>query len=244
MTSFVNSYYTSDEVMEAATELSAWFIEASTTAQVIDFPCASGTTGYSETNECSRDTLIDVLTHFARLTGVVHHALNTGNLVASIGTLSFHPASLYAPIPITKNLTDLMPFMPPLPAALFQFDLFAAFNRPQFEAEKKTLAWAFSDPIFLTRFNSKVSVAASTFQNAMFKLSASIRARTFDRNGLWNGQPFNWRGVDPGTIRKYIFLSVLHTSILLRLSKHSAERHANTIHSFLLCCLSAVLISV
>lgn len=58
MDTFVYSYYDKDLVMEDDTELQAWFLEASTTAEVINFPCAPLPDG-----PCNRDTLIDLLTH-------------------------------------------------------------------------------------------------------------------------------------------------------------------------------------
>lgn len=121
--------------------------------------------------------------------------------MTTAGTLPFHPASLYAPLPTTKNTTDsLVPFMPPPANSLFQIFLLAAFNRPMFEAQNKTLVWAFSDADFLTDLNDDVAVAAETFKGAMQSISGDIRARTFDAEGLSQGMPFIWRSLDPGTI--------------------------------------------
>lgn len=97
-------------------------------------------------------------------------------------------------------MTDLIPYLPPFSAAIFQIDLYAAFNRKLFAAQNKTLAWAYSDPIFLSRFQPSIADATERYQDALFKLGASIKARTFGPDGLWNGQPFVWRGVDPTVV--------------------------------------------
>lgn len=179
--------------MQSDIELNAWFIEATTTAETIDFPCSTA-------ESCTRAELIDLLTHVAQLTGITHHIINTGDLTLSLGVLPFHPAALYQPVPAAKGVTSVLPFLPPLANALQQVAIMAAFNRPQYEAENKTLAWAYNDPTFLSRFNAKVGVAAATYQSAMLAFSAKVRARVFDKNGLCQGMPFIWRGVDPGTI--------------------------------------------
>lgn len=188
-TTFVNSYYTTDAVVSADTELQNWFAEANGPAKVLDFP-----------RKLNKQVLTDVLTHFAFLTGVSHHALNTGDPSATKAILPFHPASLYAPIPTSKNVTDLLPFLPPARAALYHIAIFAAFNRAHFEQTNRTLAYMFSDESVLGRLNTQTRSAAGTFFNKMKSLSASIRARKFDANGLSQGMPFVWRALDPGTI--------------------------------------------
>lgn len=65
MRTFVYTYYASDKVVTQDTELQAWFVEANSGAMVINFPCTG-----SGHNDCDRDDLVDVLTHFAYLTGV------------------------------------------------------------------------------------------------------------------------------------------------------------------------------
>jgi hypothetical protein len=192
MTSFVNAYYTSDAVVAKDHEVLAWFAEANGAAMVIDFPTVA-----------NKPTLIQVLTHFAFLTGVAHHILNTGDPVASLATLPFHPVALYSPIPTAKGVTNIVPFLPPAALAIGQVDLFAGFNRPMLAATNRTLAYAFSDPTLLSVLNTQVAAAASKFLAAMQSFSARVRARAFDMNGLSQGMPFVWKGLDPGTIPFY-----------------------------------------
>lgn len=209
MTSFVNTYYKDYETFAADIELTAWFNEATTAALAIDFPCQTG----PNKKTCNRDTLIDILTHIGFQTGVAHHALNTGDLASSAGTLPFHPAALYAPLPTTKGVSDLLPFMPPLPNALFQVNLMGAFNRPQFEVQNRTLAWAYSAPEFLGRFQGKLDAAAKVYQDAMFAFSNVIRARKFGKDGLSQGMPFVWKN------RKSLFMFPVSFPLLLRTSQ-------------------------
>ena len=54
MTTFVESYYSSDSVVKADQEVQAWVKEANGPARCFDFPSAIS----------SRATLVDVLTHF------------------------------------------------------------------------------------------------------------------------------------------------------------------------------------
>ena len=196
MNTFVNSYYTTNADVVGDAEVQAWFHEATTAALVIDFPWPTTLQQIFS----GKQILVEILTHFAYLTGVVHHALNTGDPVASLGTLPFHPMALYEPIPTTKGVADLLPFMPPVPQALFQIDLLAAFNRQQYASQNKTLVYAFSDPGFLSQFNSQVGAAVAKFQTEMESLSGVIKGRKFDANGLCQGMPFIWRSLDPGTI--------------------------------------------
>ena len=186
---FVDSYYTSDDVIATDIELQNWFAEANGPAEVLEFP-----------TKPSRKVLIEVLTHFAFLTGVSHHALNTGDPSATKAVLPFHPASLYAPIPKTKNVTDLLPFLPPPKAALFHIAIFGAFTRGHFEETNRTLAYMFSDEGMLGRLNKETRAAAGSFFDEMKSISTAVRARKFDANGLCQGMPFVWRSLDPGSV--------------------------------------------
>ena len=131
-----------------------------------------------------------------------HHALNTGDPVYSSGTLPFHPTSLYAPLPTSKNITtsQLLALMPPPSDAIFQIYLLAVFNRPQFEAQNKTLVHAFSDAGFLGKLAPRIAAAAAVFKAEMEGISRGIRARGFDAEGLSQGMPFVYRSLDPGTV--------------------------------------------
>lgn len=53
MASFVGSYYSSDDVVTADSELQSWVVEANGAAEAIDFP----------STVLSTDTIVDVLTH-------------------------------------------------------------------------------------------------------------------------------------------------------------------------------------
>lgn len=113
MTSFVESYYTSDAVVKADTELQAWASEANSDAEMIDFPTTISTV----------DQVIDILTHFAHLSSTVHHAINTNELLSLSATFPMHPGALYQPIPTEKGNTSVVDFLPPLNQVLVQFEL-------------------------------------------------------------------------------------------------------------------------
>lgn len=113
MTAFVESYYTSDAVVKADTELQAWAKEANDDAEVIDFPATVTTVAQ----------LVDILTHFAHLSSTVHHAINTNQLLSLSATFPMHPGALYQPIPTTKGNTSVVDFLPPLEQVLVQFEL-------------------------------------------------------------------------------------------------------------------------
>jgi len=187
--SFVDAYYPKDSDISKDFELQNWFTEATTGAKMIDFP-----------SKPSKKVLVEVLTHFEFLNGVLHHAFNSGDPVGSKATLPFHPGGLYAPLPTTKNVTNLIPFLPPVTESLHYITFLATFNRPFYESQNRTLAYAFSDEGMLKRLNKKTGDAAAKYLKSMKKLSGDIRARTFDKNGLCQGMPFCWKALDPGTI--------------------------------------------
>lgn len=113
VTSFVDSYYTSDSVVLADTELQAWAVEANGPAGAIDFPSDIATA----------ETVIDILTHIAHLAATVHHTINTNELQSLSATLPMHPAALYSPLPTTKGSTSVADFLPPLASVLAQFQV-------------------------------------------------------------------------------------------------------------------------
>ena len=192
-TTFIDAYYASAEDVINDSEVAAWFVEATGAAKVFDFPSTP-----------SKETLVEILTHFAFLCGVAHHALNTGNSVAALVTLPFHPLALYAPLPTEKGVTDLLPFLPPVESALGQIDLVARFNYPGLEATKRTLSYAYSDATLLLKLKSEISVAADKFHTEMNEISADIRARKFDEKGLSLGMPFLFYDLDPRTNPFYL----------------------------------------
>ncbi|KAI0377205.1 Lipoxygenase [Hypomontagnella monticulosa] len=192
-TSFVDSYYTSDDDVKADFEVQNWFAEAMGAAQVNDFPDSSP-------SSLNKKTLVDVLTHFGFIVSVVHHGLNGGDPVGSKATLPFHLNALYAPLPTEKGVTDLLPFLPPPENAVHYIGFLATFNRPFYRTSNRTLEYAFSEDSMLQRLNGQTRDAAATFVDSMKNFSKEIRARGFDENGLSLGMPFVYRTLDPGYI--------------------------------------------
>lgn len=192
-TTFINTYYPSEDDVNQDTEVQGWFTEASGEAKVFDFPATP-----------SKETLIELLTHSAFLCGVAHHALNTGNVFAAVTTLPFHPDALYQPLPTEKGVKDLVPFLPPLSQATKQLALGARFNCPGIETTERSLSYAFSSPSLLGRLKSEITEAADTFRKEMNEISDDIRTRKFDEHGLSLGMPFLFYDLDPRTIPFYL----------------------------------------
>ncbi|KAH8096629.1 lipoxygenase [Cristinia sonorae] len=186
---FVNSYYPSEADLAADHEIKNWFIEATKNAKVFDFP-----------KTVNKDTLIEVLTHFGFLVSVGHHALNGGDPVGSKATLPFHATALFAPVPETKGVTDLLPFLPSAKQAVHYIAFIASFNRQFYQNDNRTMINAYVDDPLLARLNGPTKKAAQTFFKSMKGLSNKIRARTFDKKGLSNGVPFVYRALDPDFI--------------------------------------------
>jgi hypothetical protein len=186
MTIFIKSYYHSESDLAMDVELQAWVTEAGP-AEIIDFPPSPLT---------DRSTLIDMLTHLAFLTTVVHPTLNTNDLFSS-SMLPFHPFALYSPVPTSKGVTDLLPFLPPPEQSIGQVAAAASFNRQRFAGTNLTLSHLFDDPNMLYHMNNVTQHAAQLFQNAMRKFSEKVSNRTFDIDGLSQGMPFVWNVLDP-----------------------------------------------
>lgn len=197
ITSFVTAYYASEKVLALDHELQAWVKEATASAGVIDFPPAP---------LLERETLVDMLSHAAFLTGVSHHVLNSGEPFGTSGMLPLHPAALYKPIPTKKGVTmdELMGFLPGFEAAVDHVALLAFFNRPMLEGERRTLAYMFEGEEL--RDGEELKKAAGVFVQEMLEISREIRERGFDEEGLSEGMPFVWRALDPAKIP--YFLSV------------------------------------
>jgi len=106
-------------------EVANWFKEVYSGAQVYDFPALT-----------SKKVLVDVLTHFAFIVGVVHHALNSGDPMGSKASLPFHLNALYAPLPTTKGAikteADLLPFLPPPHEAVHYIGFVSAHSMSRF----------------------------------------------------------------------------------------------------------------
>lgn len=194
--SFVDSCYESDLTVAHDWELQAWAAEAKGPAMVIDFP--------AELKHV--ETLVDIITHMAWLTGVSHHVLNAGTPVATSGVLPLHPAALYAPPPEEKGVKDLLPYLPDEEASVKQISLLARFNRPQLVDAQMTLLYMFDDETLLLREPARLMFANERFKAEMQEISDTINEKTFDEAGLCQGMPFVWRAIDPAQIP--FFLSV------------------------------------
>ncbi|KAI1324959.1 Lipoxygenase [Xylariaceae sp. FL0255] len=189
--SYIDAYYTNEVTLMNDWEVQAWISEANGPAAVIDFPTVPIAT---------TETLVDILTHVAWLSGVSHHVLNSGSPVATSGVLPLHPAALYAPPPLEKGITDLLPFLPDEKQAVEQIALLARFNRPQVVETRGTLLHMFDEDMLLSQGRGEVVFANERFMADMREISAEMKMRTFDENGLSQGMPFVWRGMDPGEI--------------------------------------------
>ncbi|KAI3318403.1 Lipoxygenase [Xylariaceae sp. AK1471] len=195
--SFVDAYYETDTMLAHDWEVQAWIEEANGPAMVIDFPDAPLTTV---------ETLVDIITHIAWLGGVSHHVLNSGTPVATSGILPLHPAALYAPPPKQKGVKDILPFLPNEHDAVQHIALLARFNRPQLVDSQETLLHMFDDESLLEGGRREVVFANERFMTDMREISERINKKTFDEEGLCQGMPFVWKGMDPGQIP--FFLSV------------------------------------
>ena len=190
-TSFVSYYYYNESLVSQDQELQAWVSEANGAAEVIDFPASP---------IVRRETIIDLLTHLAYLTGVNHHTLNSGSLAANSGTLPFHPAALYAPVPDTKGVKSVLPYLPNTNASINQATLFAGFVRPRLFGSDGDLESIFERSGFLAGASGKVKQAAAQLQSRLRAISDDIQTRGFDSEGLAQGMPFIWRNLDPGKV--------------------------------------------
>ena len=102
VSTFVGAYYTHPTYLNGDKELQAWIAEANGEANVLDFPPAPLT---------DPQTLIDILTQMAYLTGVNHHLLNSNAPSYITGLLPFHPSAFYKPLPASKGVSDITPYL-------------------------------------------------------------------------------------------------------------------------------------
>jgi hypothetical protein len=185
--SFVDSFYRSNAVLKADTEIQAWAKEANGPAKAIDFPSKITT----------KETLVNILSHFAHLASTAHHTANTNELLECASTLPFHPPSLYKPIPTSKGISHVVDWEPPFDKVLEQFGVAGLFARPLLVNTNRTLLHMFDDPALLSRTNAKTTRAARMFKRKMTAFSAQVSARGFDAQGLSQGMPFVWKALDP-----------------------------------------------
>ena len=192
MTTFVNSYYTSDAAIAQDSELQAWLVEANGPAKAMDFPTKSQLT--------TRAELINMLTHFGHLVSTAHHAVNLNQLETGSGVLPFHPSALFKPMPAAKGVQDVASFLAPINKALGSINGQAAFSRPGLANSARTLSNMFNDPVMLSRMNTQTRAANTKFMSAMKARSQVVSSRTFDSQGLSQGMPFVWKALDPEVI--------------------------------------------
>ena len=199
VSTFVDSYYTRTSYLESDSELQAWIAEANTQANVLDFPPVPLT---------NTQTLIDILTQMAYLTGVNHHLLNSNAPSYITGLLPFHPSAFFKPLPTSKGVEDITPYLADLEHAMYQVTLQLRFQRPQLPAEHGELVDMFSQGAFDngSSMPQEVVKAAKTFKSEMESIGERIDGKGFDENGLSQGMPFVWKVLDPSKIP--YFLSV------------------------------------
>jgi arachidonate 15-lipoxygenase (second type) / 8-lipoxygenase (S-type) len=118
-------------------------------------------------------------------------------MLSASSTLPFHPPSLYQPPPLSKGVTNVVDFLPPLTKVKEQLSFAALFTRPFFIGTNRTLTYMFDDPSMLSRMTNATQAAAATFHGTMQAFSLQVAARTFDQNGLSQGMPFVWQALDP-----------------------------------------------
>lgn len=185
VSSLVDSYYSDAAAFTADTELQAWAVEA-VPANITDFPTSF-----------TQDTLIDTLVHVAFLGSVEHQVLNTFDMSKIFGALPLSPLALYQPIPTTKNITDIMPYIPGIAQAVGQIVVGGIFQRPLLERSSFSLSQMFNDTAMLAAMNEEITSAAAAFTSEMLTQSDVVSGRTFDSDGLSEGCPFLWTGLDP-----------------------------------------------
>ena len=202
VSTFVGAYYTHPTYLNRDTEIQAWIVEANTEAEVLDFPPAPLT---------DIETLIDILTQMAYLTGVNHHLLNSNAPSYITGLLPFHPSAFYKPLPTHKGVVaDITPYLADLDHAMAQVTLQLRFQRPQLPAQHRELVDMFSSEAGFGNNSSglpaSVVRAAERFRSDMEGIGDRIEEKGFDENGLSQGMPFVWKLLDPRKIP--YFLSV------------------------------------
>lgn len=130
VSTFVNSYYTRSSYLNGDYELQAWIAEANTQAEVLDFPPAPLR---------NTQTLIDILTQMAYLTGANHHLLNSNAPSYITGLLPFHPSAFFKPLPTSKGIQDITPYLADLEHAMYQVTLQLRFQRLSYRPSTASL---------------------------------------------------------------------------------------------------------
>lgn len=186
MTTYVEEYYTSDEVLASDPEIQAWVVEANGPAEAYDFP--------SELTK--REDLIALLTHVAYLAGIEHHALNTNSPAAS-WPLPLHPSAHWQPLPTEKGIDSVMKYLPDVNQSALQIFVQTEFSRPGFLYQNESVLSMFSDPAFLGATTEGVVNASTVFMTALYALGVKAQSKQFDDQGLSQGMPFVWNDINP-----------------------------------------------
>ncbi|KAF3763817.1 manganese lipoxygenase [Cryphonectria parasitica EP155] len=197
MTTFVDSYYTTDSAVAADTELQNWAEEANGPAEAMGFPTTISDKATLKDQNKTESMLISLINTQAHLVTSAHHSVNTNQLESLSLTLPFHPAALYAPIPTTKGNTSVVSFLPPFEQSDAQIFVSAGFSRPLLAGTNRSLLHMFDDESMLNLMNEETAEAAATFKSTMQAFSDVVAARTFDAEGLCQGMPFVWQALDP-----------------------------------------------
>jgi arachidonate 15-lipoxygenase (second type) / 8-lipoxygenase (S-type) len=130
-----------------------------------------------------------------------HHAVNTNEILAISATLPFHPLALYKELPTKKGVVDnVASWLPPLDKIVVQFTTGGWFARPLLVGSNRTLVHMFDNQRMLNRMNEATRTAAAKFMTEMQAFSATVSSRKFDSQGLSQGMPFVWKGLDPNVI--------------------------------------------
>ncbi|KAK4213543.1 lipoxygenase [Rhypophila decipiens] len=191
MTSFVQSFYSSDADVLADREIQDWVTECHGPANVLDFPEKID----------SVDTLIEVLTQLTHLVSTAHHTTNTNELMQISSVLPYSPPAFYKPLPVSKsNTTNPAEYLPPFKKTLEQTIVAALFARPLLIGTNRTIVHMFDDDSMLERMNAQTREANSVFMEQMRNFSSQVQERTFDSQGLSQGMPFVWKALDPNVI--------------------------------------------
>ncbi|KAF2704147.1 Lipoxygenase [Pleomassaria siparia CBS 279.74] len=191
MADLVDSYYTSAKMLEKDVDLQAWTEGGRASSDHRLSLCAAKEQGHAHRYSDPRGAFgIHRKWH-------PRHKSPPPSALSSI--LHFSPFSLYSPIPTTRNISFIMPYMPQVPAAIGQISLVVTFNRPSFADSDENITHMFDDRTLLGKTNSKVGHAEKVFREKMQMFSRVVRGRTFDGKGLSQGMPFLWTTLDPNT---------------------------------------------
>lgn len=190
-TKVVDSYYKTNQDVQADCEVKAWFVEASEKAKAQDFPTK---------DEISKEVLVDVMSHFYFATSVMHHSVNGATPIRS-ATLPFHIPALYAPTPKEKGVKDLKPWLPDVKTSLHYLGFMASFSRLFYANDGRTLDQAFGKKQTTSyQLNKASQDAAKRFWSQMQELGDEINDRTFDDKGLSQHMPFIYNLISPDAI--------------------------------------------